>query len=243
MNTSLYSGKKRKPSFFFVVALIGLLACLIGFSKTFIIPSAKGTFSAPAIIYVHAAFVFSWVLLYLLQTSLIQANRYAVHATLGFLGIFIAAGVAITIVFVGHYVVERDLPSQGDFAYSSFLGNISSPLLFASLVTAGIVNRHKPAVHKRWMLLAMIVVLWPAWFRFRHFFPDVPRPDIWFGWVLADSLILIAWIWDRYQNGFIHPVLRWGGLFIIMEQGFEVFSFGKPFWITASKWLYGAWGE
>lgn len=238
MNTTVASIKSSKPSFFFLMALIGLMACLVGFSQTFILPSARGTFSAPAIIYVHAGFVFSWVLLFLVQTSLIHVRRYAIHAMLGFVGIFIAMGVAITIVLVGRYVVMRDLPAQGDLAYATFLGNISSPLLFASLVAAGIMNRNKPAMHKRWMLLAMIVVLWPAWFRFRHFFPGIPRPDIWFGWVLADSLIVIAWIWDRLRNGLIHPVLLWGGLFIILEQGFEVWAFGSDGWLVVAKWMY-----
>ena len=90
------------------------------------------------------------------------------------------------------------------------------------------------------MLLATIVVLWPAWFRFRHYFPSVPRPDIWFAFVLADSLIIFAWIWDKIKNGNIHPVLKWVGLFIILEQSFEVVAFDSLMWRTIGKLIYNA---
>jgi hypothetical protein len=232
--------KKRKiPSFFFFIAIIGLLAVLIGFGKTFIVPTVKGTFSAPLIIHIHGAFAFSWIVLFLIQTSLIHYRKYSLHQTLGILGVFIALGVIVTMILVGKHVVNRDLrQGLGDFSYSSLIGNITTGLMFFTFVLFGILKRENAATHKRLMLLATIVVLWPAWFRFRHYFPSIPRPDIWFGLVLADSLIIIAWIWDKLRNGAIHPVLKYGGLFIILEQTFEVFAFDCPMWRNIAKWIY-----
>lgn len=54
--------------------------------------------------------------------------------------------------------------------------------MFTGLVAAGLINRRRPEVHKRLMLLATLLILWPAWFRFRHFFPGVPRPTCGSGW-------------------------------------------------------------
>lgn len=106
MNNVLH---KRKPSFFFIMAVVGFLAVIIGFAKTFIIPVVTNNFSAPAFIHVHGAFAFAWILLFLTQTSLIRFHKYKIHQTLGFLGIFIAAGVTITMVPAGLLVVQRDL--------------------------------------------------------------------------------------------------------------------------------------
>jgi len=86
--------------------------------------------------------------------------------------------------------------------------------------------------------LATIVVLWPAWFRFRHYFPSVPRADIWFAIVLADSLIVFSWLWDRIKNGRVDPVLKYAGLFIILEHIFEVLAFGSVAWRHIAKWIY-----
>jgi len=239
-NHLIVSKDSKTPSFFIFIAIIGLLAVLIGFGKTFIVPTVEGTFNEPVIVHIHGAFAFSWILLFLIQTLLIHYHKYNIHQYLGILGIFIAAGVMITMIPVGKFVVDRDLSQGlGEFSYSSLLGVITSGLLFFLLVLMGILKRNDSATHKRLMLLATIVVLWPAWFRFRHYFPTVPRPDIWFALVLADSLIIIAWIWDKVRNGKIHPVLLYIGLFIILEQSFEVIAFDSPTWRSVAKWLYG----
>lgn len=200
---------------------------------------ANNEFKAPLAIHIHGAFAFAWIILFLVQTSLIHFSKYNVHQTLGYFGIFIAAGVMVTMVPAGMHVVKRDLSQGvGEFAYASIVGVITSGIMFFSFVILGVLNRNKPQVHKRFMLLSVIVVLWPAWFRFRHYFPSVPRPDIWFALVLADSLIIIAWLWDKIKNGSIHPVLKYVGLFVILEQTFEVFAFGSPAWISIGKSIY-----
>jgi hypothetical protein len=56
--------------------------------------------------------------------------------------------------------------------------------------------------------------------------------------VLADSLIVVSWIWDIAKNGRIHPVLKYIGVLIIAEQSFEVFMFDSPTWRMAAIWLY-----
>jgi hypothetical protein len=127
--------KKKIPSFFLFIAIIGLLAVLIGFGKTFIVPTVKGTFSAPLIIHIHGAFAFSWIVLFLIQTSLIHYRKYSLHQTLGILGVIIAAGVMVTMILVGKYVVNRDLiQGLGDFSYSELIGNITSALMFFTFV-------------------------------------------------------------------------------------------------------------
>jgi len=221
------------------MALVALLASLIGFAKTFFIPMATGSFQAPIGVHIHGAFAFAWVFLFVIQTGLIHVRNYRVHQYLGMGGIFIAAGVTITMVPAGLFVVHRELAQGlGHTAYSGLLGVVTSGLLFFALVIAGLANRHRPDYHKRLMLLATIVVLWPAWFRFRHLFPPIPRPDIWFGLVLADSLIVIAWLWDHLKNGRIHPVFKYVGTFVIMEQCFEIAVFDTPVYQVMAKWLY-----
>jgi len=236
----IIADKRKTLSFFVFMAIVGVVAVLIGFGKTFIIPTTEGTFRAPLIIHIHGAFAFTWILLFLIQTLLIHSGKHTVHQTIGIFGFMIAIGVSVTMILVGKYVVSRDLGrGLSDFAYSSLPGVVASSIMFLGLVLLGVMNRRKwTSAHKRFMLLATILVLWPAWFRFRHYFPTVPRPDIWFALVLADSLIVIAWIWDKLRNGSIHPVLKWAGLFIIAEQTFEVFAFDSPAWRTIGKWLF-----
>ncbi|GAA4344495.1 hypothetical protein [Flaviaesturariibacter amylovorans] len=230
----------RKPSYFLVFALVGLAATLVGFARTFFVPLAAGTFTAPIGVHIHGAFAFAWVLLFVLQAALVQARRFQAHRTIGYLGGVVALGVSVTMVPAGLFQVDRDLRlGLGGTAYSSMLGILTSGALFLGLVIAGIVHRRRGAHHKRYLLLATIVVLWPAWFRFRHYFPSVPHPEIWFALVLADSLIVIAWAWEYYRYRRIHPVLLWGGLLIILEQSLEVYLFDSPVWRQLGTIVYG----
>jgi hypothetical protein len=218
---------------------VGLLAVHIGFAKTFIIPFVNGNFKAPFFIYVHGAFAFCWVSLFFVQALLIRYNNFRLHKIFGFIALFIALGTAITIVPAGMYQVKTELnEGLGETAISSIIGAVTSAIMYLALVIAGFINRKTPATHKRLMLLATIVVLWPAWFRFRHYFPLVQRPDIWFAVVLADSLIVISWIWDKVVNGKIHSTLLYIGTFIISEHIFEVAAFDSKLWRVVANQIY-----
>lgn len=230
---------KRYFSLYTAIGVIGLAAILIGFSKTFIIPVSNFSFQAPVIIYIHGFFAFSWVVLFVFQAYLIKAEKWSTHMTIGMLGVLIAVGVAVTIPFAGAYQVQKDTAQGGgDSAVSAITGTITAALMFITLVFAGLHYRKKPEVHKRLMLLATITVLWPAWFRFRHFFPSVPNPEIWFALVLADSLIIVAWIWDKLKNGRIHPTLLYVGSFVIAEQTIEALTYDSEPWRAVARYLY-----
>src|SRR5690606_27171191 len=128
--------------------------------------------------------------------------------------------------------------TNNESAYSVILGTIISGILFASFVILAIVRRKNVKAHKRWLTVATIIILWPACFRLRHYFPNIPNPEIWFALVFADSFIFIAWVWDYIRNKSIHPSWLWGGTFVIVEQSLEVYFFDSPVWRGVSKEIY-----
>ncbi|MDF2192086.1 hypothetical protein [Paraflavitalea sp. CAU 1676] len=228
-----------KPSFFWWMSLVALIAVHIGFAKTYLAPVTAGTFSAPVVVYVHGALAFGWIFLYFVQTTLAGFHQYLLHAIVGIIALLTAVGAAVTMPSLGVYAVQKELrQGLGETAVSGIVGVFTSAIMFLALVIAGVLNRAYGAIHKRLMLLATIVILWPAWFRFRHYFPSVPRPDIWFAVVLADSLIIISWVWDKRKNGYIHPLLKYIGTAIILEHIFEVVCFDNPTWRVVAAKLY-----
>jgi hypothetical protein len=227
--------------FYTVMGGVALLAVLIGFGRTYVLPLARSTFSAPAVVHIHGAFAMAWILLFCVQPLLVRWRQQRWHRRLGRLGLPLAIGVAVTMVPAGFFQATRDAAAgAGPTGISGLLGVLTSGALFVALVTAGIIARRDREAHARWLLLATIVVLWPAWFRFRHYFPSVPRPDIWFAVVLAYSWILVAAGRDWVTRGRVHPVLLWGGLAVIIEQALEVAAFDSPWWRSAAHVLY-AW--
>lgn len=217
---------KRRTAFFLLNSVFFLLIALTGFSKTFIAPSINGSFNAPLIVYIHGALAFGWVLLFLLQAWLVKTRRTKIHMRLGRIGFLLALALLITMFPIGHFQVQKDLANgAGEVAFATQLGTIISGVLFFGLVALAIFWRKKPAAHKRIMVLATIVLLWPAWFRLRHFFPQIPRPDIWLALVAADSLILVCWAWDCIKNKKIHRSWLYAGIFVLVEQSLEVFVY------------------
>ena len=233
--------KKKKRSFYLLIGIAGVLAVVVGFFTTYIRPSFNGDFNVPVIVHIHGAFAFGWILLFLVQTIAVRFRNFRLHKQLGYFGLFIVVGIVTTMLPTGLFQVNKDLAKGlGDTAVSQIVGVVTTALMFAILVGAGFALRKKPKIHKRLLLLATIVLLWPAWFRFRHYFPSVPRPDIWFGVVLADSLILFSWVADKRTYGKIHPVLLYGGLLVIAEHAFEVLAFDSDPWRLVAKTIYKA---
>jgi len=99
--------QNQKTKFFLAIGLIGLFAVLTGFSTTFLIPLGEGKFKAPLVIYIHGFFAFSWILVFITQSLLIQKNNFRQHRLLGFAGVFIAIGITLTLIPVGLYQVEK----------------------------------------------------------------------------------------------------------------------------------------
>ncbi|PZX51095.1 hypothetical protein LV84_03853 [Algoriphagus ratkowskyi] len=229
---------RKKHTFFFSMALIALIGSIIGFGKTFFYPLLAGTFSAPIVIHLHGGLAFLWILFFVMQSFLIRKGNLKLHKNLGFGGIALAILLSLSMApAILHQVTKGLENGLGDLAFSDIPGTFTTTLIFMSLVLAGIRLRRKSEIHKRLLLLATLVLIWPAWFRFRHYFPSVSFPEIWFAIVLSDSFILLAILRDKIVLGKIHPVY-WLGVAIIIEHWIEYFLYTTIFWNDLGKWLY-----
>lgn len=226
--------------FYVTMAVLTLVAVAVGFGRTYAVPMATGAFDGPTILHVHGAFALGWVLLFLAQPLLIRLRHPAVHRRLGLLGLPLALGVATTMVPAGVHQATRDAAAgAGETGLSSLVGVVTSAIMFVTLVSCGIVARRDREAHARWLLLATLLVAWPAWFRWRHWFPSVSRPDIWFAVVVPYVWIVVAMLRDRAVRAAVHPVLKFAGSAVIVEQAFEVLAFDTPPWRAVAELLYG----
>lgn len=231
------AGTIRKRSRVFVFfGLAAAVVALIGFAKTFFLPLLTGAFSAPLIIYLHAVCLFGWVALFLAQSLLVQRRDLSRHRQLGWLGAGLAVGVVTTTLAVGILASRRTLAAGAPVvANAEMLVIMIEMAVFASLVSAAILQRRRPDVHKRLMLLALLGSLGPAWFRFRHYFPAVDNPILFYSLILADSLILIAILADYLRDRRIHWVYPIVGGAMVLVHLVEVFGFAtRPFQVVAN---------
>jgi hypothetical protein len=151
------------PSFFFWMT-VAMAACIFsGFTLTYWQPMMAGTMvPLPPIVHLHGAFYFAWIVLLMLQASLIGRGSLALHRSIGTFGITIATGVLVTglllTLMFGRVSPPDTTPSYYDFMFLGFTAILGFGLLF----TLAIRNVRKPGNHKRLILLATIPLLPPG---------------------------------------------------------------------------------
>jgi hypothetical protein len=230
--------RRRRPRIFWWMGLAAVAAAFTGFFKTFTLPRLQGTFHAPPVVYLHGAALLAWVLLFALQVGLVQTGRLPRHRQLGWIALLLAPIVVLLTIAIGVFAMHRDLAAgAGETAISSLLGNITAPVLFCALVFAGLHYRRRPDVHKRLMLIALVVIIWPAFFRLRHYFPGVPRPEWVFGFAAPQCLLLLAMLRDRLVDGRVHRVYWWVGLPVLLDAALETWLFDGPLWRSVARVL------
>lgn len=229
----------REHRFFTGMSLALLATVLIGFSRSFFLRPLFPEWPSPTenIFYLHGALFTAWILLFVLQATLIARGRTALHRKMGVFGAVLA--VAMVLVGTTGALVAAGRPT-------GFVGIPIPPLqflaipifdmaLFSAFVAFGIAKRRNPQSHKRWMLLATLNLVTAAIARW----PGVSAlgPLAFFG--LNDLFVIALAVWDFRTRGRLHPVTLWGGLLIIVSQPLRLVVAGTAAWLAFAHWATG----
>lgn len=224
---------------FYVASAIALLAiAIVAFVPGIIDASSRrGPFTLLAA--VHGAAFFGWLVLYLVQTVLASTGNLRLHRRLGVVGMFLA----IAMIVIG-YLTTIDMVRRG-FDLSGDLERLGPVILqtsfqlwglpvFGGLVLAAVLNRRRPAVHKRLMWLATASLIGaPVAHAVGHYgLPFLVLP-------LTNLATLVANpLFDRIAHGRMHPVSLWGGVFfVVFANILAVVVTPSPAWQRFVLWL------
>lgn len=145
--------KESDRVFFSAFALYYLVTMAVAFTRsTAQVIREQGGLRTIAI--VHTVFGTLWLALYVAQTLLIRGERRRLHVRLGVAGLPIMAGVFVTGILAVlrlHLPVE-ELPAQ---LVRSEVALFTLALVYAGM---GIANRSRAAMHKRYMLMSMVLL-------------------------------------------------------------------------------------
>src|SRR4051812_30381638 len=105
------------------MALVAIAAVATGFSTTYFIPIAAGSFAGPVVAHVHGLLFMGWIAMMLLQPMLVRHRRSGLHRRLGWIALPLALAMAASGLGVGMFAVSRDLAAgAGDGAYAQLIG-------------------------------------------------------------------------------------------------------------------------
>src|SRR6476620_1715157 len=154
---------RKLHSYFVAFAVVFAAIVLIGFSRTFFLPMARGTLAKPLIVHLHGAFFFTWTGLLFTQAVLAATKRLRLHRKVG----SIAGWLVLPMVLLGTIVATRDTvhdfkAGDGDAALSFYYGELADLAMFGLLAGGAMLLRHKPDYHKRWVILGSLGLIGAA---------------------------------------------------------------------------------
>lgn len=203
--------------FFVGIAAALVVATFIGFAPTYYLaPSTARPLST--LTHVHGAAFTAWMLLFLIQTGLVAADRRDLHRAIG----PAAAVLAVAIVVLGvDLAIVSGRAGTGPRIFSPrifLIFPLTAIGLFAVFATIGIVKRRDPQAHKRWMLLAMIAMVVPALARIAIRSHGLLPPGVIGGMMLSDLFLIALGLFDLRTRGRLHPVTLWGGGALLLSE-------------------------
>jgi len=111
---------------------------------------------------IHGAAMSCWVVLFLIQSLLIGAGNRRLHMKLGWAALAVAPVLAISSVLTALRSVQSspDDPLFFAFPYHRFMLVMFTEIaLYTAFVTAGLITRKRPAIHRSMMLFASLSIL------------------------------------------------------------------------------------
>lgn len=199
-NTSVPSTENRERRFFRHMAILLALTVVAGFGGWLL--TGHSSFASPWWVHVHAISNMAWIALFGAQTSFIARGDHARHRALGKAGVLLATWMLLIGLVLTPYDIAAHRFPAAFFSPAFFLAlDWMNILLFAALVLGGWLMRKQSDWHRRLMLAATIIVIFPAWGRLL-IIAGLPGQ---LGALFSLLYIAIAMIADRRLRGRIHP--------------------------------------
>jgi len=209
-----------------------LLILLVGFSRTLYLRLLFQVSTVPFYLHLHGATVTAWFVWLVVQASLVNVNRVAVHRRIGILGAVIGvalipAGLMATLQFVPR-LPEIGLPFEQAPRFITWIvwANFHMLLGFVAFLATALMLRHRTDIHKRLMLLATICLMPPPLARIAQNLGFMLEQETNFVTATWLFLLLPILIYDLVTTRRIHRATAIGGLcFLLIVFGPILISF------------------
>jgi FtsH-binding integral membrane protein len=216
------------------MALLMLVSVFVGFAPTYYL---AGIFRAPLpslIIHVHGAAFSCWILLLIMQTSLVSAGRVDIHRRLGIAGFLLACLMVIVGVWAATDRLARGTAPPGLDTYFFYIIPVTDMLIFATLVFFAFWMRSDSSTHKRIIyvattgLLIAAIARWPWALVHRN----APKAAI-----VSYVFLLMLAAYDLWSTHKIHRATLWASAFLIFVQQIRLPIGETAAWHAFASWI------
>lgn len=204
--------------YFPIASLLLLALAVIGFSDNLFTDIGQKSNADPKFI-VHGLFCLTWMIVFAIQANLIRTGNVQLHRRLGTLAMVVAAGVALSTLYV-FVMVWKGWDAMPIYAQANRLLLPS----YALFVILGFRNRRRSDRHKRYLYIATLFMMEPVLSRamdpfipYLGFSSEAQIDRVWWMFFIVTwngfflSLLGHDWITERR----LHPVSIAGYLLLI----------------------------
>lgn len=244
----------KRDRFFAVMSGVTLLIVLAGFTPTLYLRPLFKPVPIPAYLYFHGIVLTAWFVWFFVQTLLVQTGRTILHRKFGVAGAVLAALVPVAGLMATAGVVPRIVSSGvgldddasaigigGGVPVIAFVGmvvwgNALTALVFPVIAGTGILQRRKPATHKRLMLIATIAIIGPPVARLARL-PFLGGEG---GSLVPTVIYLLLFtmvLHDALTNRKIHPATVFGAAVVVAVMNLSGLIAGTEAGRAVVRWL------
>jgi hypothetical protein len=167
--------KRADDVFFTTFSVLMLLIVLVGFAPSYFLRGAVFAPLPSVLVHLHGAVFSAWIILFVVQSSLVAAGNVRLHRKLGWLGAVLAVLMVVLGTLAPFGTLRRGAELPSFFTPKSFLfGNVIGIVIFGAYVSGAVWKRNNRKVHKRVLLIANVMLMPPALSRIpfvqHHFF-------------------------------------------------------------------------
>lgn len=209
--TSTRKGRRSGFVFWFSLALAGVLA--LGFARTFFLQPVFQARPLTVPLVIHGICGTGWFALLVWQALQVRKGNMAGHRTIGGqLGMVLATLAVLSAMWiVALTAFDGKNTGSGLSDQSGLFIQLGTSTWFAVLVVLGFRATRRPDYHKRYMIMASITMLAPAYSRIYRLFAG-PGPSVVDSAVIAVPLVAALALHDFRTLRRLHPVTLWAGL-------------------------------
>jgi hypothetical protein len=247
----------RRRWFYVGAGVFAILLACAGFGPSLIDQSRRNAPITPLLI-AHGAAALAWLVLFLTQAALVASRRVAVHRRIGWVGLLLAAAMIVLGFYTSIDSSRRYVDLSGDVTRlfvapesppiteaeitASVWGPLSVLLSFSILVAAGLWYRHRPEIHKRLMVFALLPLTQESVMHLGGALVGrVPVSQDVLA-VIAPTigalLFSVVAIHDKMSQGRIYPVSVWAPVLVLVgETLFNTVVLSSAVGYQVAAWL------
>jgi len=212
------------------MAVALLITAVAGFGPTYFFKPVHPSPALSPLLHVHGMVFTAWLVLLIVQSGLVRADRTDLHRRLGMFGALLAVVVVFLGLAVAREAARRGTSADGMTPLAFMIFPVGQILLFAGFVGAGLWNRRRPELHRRLILLGTITMMTPAISRM------VDRRSV-LAMFLTVGFVVVAMIHDWLSRRRVHWVYIVGGVLLLVSGPLRAVLGNSAAWQSFARLL------